>query len=118
MESNEQEKDLEIEGLQTIHIEPDSDIASFDEAAVQVAETIEDEPSAGITPDDGVDEESTGQDEEKEEGLPLDLMDIFESEEMEENLVVIPGLLKLTMNEVASETESVLEELRSRFPVQ
>lgn len=47
--------------------------------------------------------------------LAPDLMDIFESEEMVEPTVVIPGLQNLTMSEVASETERVLEEIRSQF---
>ena len=47
--------------------------------------------------------------------LAPDLMDIFESEELVEPAIVIPGLQNLTMNEVASETESVLEEMKSRF---
>jgi len=47
--------------------------------------------------------------------LPVDLMDIFESEEMADPSVVIPGLEQMTMSEVASETEAVLEEMRSRF---
>jgi len=46
--------------------------------------------------------------------LPLDLMDIFESEDMVEPTAVIPGLQNLTMSEVASETESVLEDVKSR----
>ena len=54
-------------------------------------------------------------DDDDQSPLSLDLMDIFDSEEMIEPTVAIPGLQNLTMNEVASETESTLEEVKSRF---
>ena len=42
-------------------------------------------------------------------------MDIFESEDMVEPSIAIPGLQNLTMSEVASQTESTLEDVKSRF---
>ncbi len=54
-------------------------------------------------------------DDDDQSPLSLDLMDIFDSEDMVEPTIAIPGLQNLTMNEVASETESILEDVRSRF---
>jgi len=65
---------------------------------------------------DGKEEETAAKaDDDDQSPLSPDLMDIFDSEEMIEAAIVIPGLQNLTMNEVASETESMLEEVKSRF---
>jgi hypothetical protein len=96
-----------------------------DEAAAQTA--VEEVAVESALPDDDTSEpepadaeaeegdDSGGEDEEEDESLPLDLMDIFESEELVEPTVAIPGLENLRMSEVAAEAESVLEELKSRF---
>ena len=83
-----------------------------------------DEPSAeaGEGPGQDAEPQATPEEDEKaragDDAGPLlpDLMDIFESEEMVEPSIAIPGLQNLTMSEVASQTESALEDVKSRFP--
>ena len=82
------------------------------------------EPSAEAGEGSGQDAEpeATPEEDEKERAgagdalLSSDFMDIFENEEMIEPAVAIPGLQNLTMSEVASQTESTLEDVKSRFP--
>ncbi len=87
-------------------------------------QAVADEPSAETDEGSGQDAEpqATPEKDKKERAggtdalLSSDFMDIFENEEMIEPTVAIPGLQNLTMSEVASQTESTLEEVKSRFP--
>jgi len=86
--------------------------------------TVADEPSTEADEGSGQDAEPQATPEEDEKGrvddhddlLSADFMDIFESEDMVEPSIAIPGLQNLTMSEVASQTESALEDVKSRFP--
>ena len=91
------------------------------EADETPADTAADEPVAGAEEGSDRDAEPEAAPEGREEAgddddspLSPDIMDIFDSEDLVEPTIAIPGLQHLTMNEVASETESVLEEMRSR----
>ena len=84
--------------------------APADELAAIAGELPAQDTEPQATPEEV---EEAGDDD--DDPLSIDLMDIFESEEMVEPTIIIPGLQHLTMSEVASETESVLEDVRSRF---
>ena len=86
--------------------EDDAETAVMDEMASPIAE--EAAPASSEEEGDG---ESTAA---TDSAFP-DLMDIFESEDIIEPTITIPGLETLTMNEIAAETDNVVEELRSRF---
>ena len=87
-------------------------------------QAVADEPSTEADEGSGQDAEpqATPEEDEKrrvddhDDPLSVDFMDIFESEDMIEPSVAIPGLQNLTMSEVASQTESALEDVKSRFP--
>ncbi len=102
-------------------LEPDVQAAADETLADSAAAG---EPSAEADEGSGQDAEpeATPEENEKERAdaddgpLSLDFMDIFESEDMVEPTVAIPGLQTLTMSEVASQTESTLEDVKSQFP--
>lgn len=97
--------------------EPDVQAAA-DETLADSAAAGEPSAEAGEGSGQDAEPEATPEEDEKERAdgpLSLDFMDIFESEDMVEPSIAIPGLQNLTMSEVASQTESTLEDVKSRF---
>ena len=103
----------EMAGIEVDAMLADED-ASVPGDADEPAPEMEERPAEDAEPDATPEGTAEAGDDDDDTPLPPDLMDIFEGEDMVEPTIVIPGLEHLTMNEVASETESVLEELKSR----
>ena len=90
-------------------VQADAEDVPADEPAAMAGELPAQDAGPQVTPGGA---KETGDDDSPPSS---DFMDIFESEEMVEPIVVIPGLQHLTMSEVASKMESVLEDMKSRF---
>ena len=108
-------KEQESAGLETdVQAAADetlADSAAADDPSAEAGEGFDQDAEPQATPEEDEKERAGGGD----ALLSSDFMDIFESEDMVEPSVAIPGLQNLTMSEVASQTESTLEDVRSRF---
>ena len=101
----------------------DTDIGSITVETVSVSGEDAPLPDAGADLEPNVVPVAAEVEEEEEEAdkdddpLSGDFMDIFENEDVVEVAAVVPGLATLTMSEVSIQTETTLEDVKSRYPL-